>query len=79
MPPRARSAQTTRAILLASATLTSIGGLRASMRASHALAGTPLRDAQLATVLAPTISKRRSVRSPILEVRPSRGLPPLDC
>src|SRR4051812_14703993 len=39
-PPCASSAQTIRAILLASATRTSIGGLRASMRPSHEPAGT---------------------------------------
>src|SRR4051812_34275447 len=55
-----------RAILLAKATRTSIGGLRASMRPSHEPAGTPLRAAQRATALAPMISKRRSARSPIL-------------
>src|SRR5215210_3810820 len=65
-PPCASSAQTIRAILLASATRTSIGGLRASMRPSHDPAGTPLRAAQRATALAPMISKRRSERSPIL-------------
>src|SRR4051812_36734512 len=67
-----------RAILLASATRTSMGGLRASMRPSHEPAGTPLRAAQRATALAPMISKRRSARSPILEVLPSRSLPPLE-
>src|SRR3954454_1780272 len=77
-PPLASSAQTIRAILLASATRTSIGGLRASMRPSHEPAGTPLRAAQRATALAPMISKRRSERSPILDVRPSRSLPPLE-
>src|SRR5215217_5748193 len=77
-PPLASSAQTMRAILLASATRTSIGGLRASMRPSHEPAGTPLRAAQRATALAPMISKRRSERSPILEVLPSRSLPPLE-
>src|SRR4051812_42424445 len=40
-----------RAILLASATRTSRGGLRASMRPSHEPAGTPLRAAQRATAL----------------------------
>src|SRR3954466_1792471 len=44
-PPLASSAQARRAIVLASATRTSIGGLRASMRPSHAPAGTPLRAA----------------------------------
>src|SRR5215207_380477 len=77
-PPYASSAQTIRAILLASATRTSRGGLRASMRPSHDPAGTPLRAAQRATALAPMISKRRSARSPILEVLPSRSLPPLE-
>src|SRR3954469_8504955 len=77
-PPLASSAQTMRAILLASATRTSMGGLRASMRPSHEPAGTPLRAAQRATALAPMISKRRSARSPILEVLPSRSLPPLE-
>src|SRR4051794_19744139 len=77
-PPLASSAQTMRAILLASATRTSMGGLRASMRPSHEPAGTPLRAAQRATALAPMISKRRSERSPILDVLPSRSLPPLE-
>ena len=54
------SAQATRAILLASATITSIGGLRASMRASQEPAGTPLRLAQRTTPQAATISRRRS-------------------
>src|SRR3954454_22574630 len=75
-PPRASSAQTIRAILLASATRTSIGGLRASMRPSHEPAGTPLRAGQRATALAPMISKRRSERSPILDVLPSHGPQP---
>src|SRR5215204_6335155 len=47
-PPLASSAQTIRAILLASATRTSRGGLRASMRPSHEPAGTPLRAGQRA-------------------------------
>src|SRR3954464_9959035 len=58
-PPWASSAQTIRAILLASATRTSIGGLRASMRPSHELAGTPLRAAQRAIALAPIISNNQ--------------------
>ena len=47
-------------------------------RASQDPAGGPFRAAQRATALAPMISKRRSVRSPILDVRPSRSLPPLE-
>src|SRR4051812_30427721 len=78
-PPLANSAQTIRAILLASATRTSIGGLRASMRPSHEPAGTPLRAAQRATAQAPMISKPPSPPPPILlEVLPSRSLPPLE-
>ena len=74
----ASSAQTIRVILLASATRTSIGGLRVIMLANHDPGFAPLRDAQPATALAPTMSRRRNVRSPILEMRPSRSLPPLD-
>jgi hypothetical protein len=52
-----------RAILLAKATRTSIGGLQVSMRAIHepagAPAGAPGRAAQRRTVLAPIISRRR--------------------
>ena len=46
------SAQTTRAFLFAKATITSIGGLLASMRASQEPGGTPLRLAQRTTALA---------------------------
>ena len=67
-----------RAFLLATATMTSIGGLRASIRPSHESAGTPLRLAQRTTALAAMMSRRRSVRSPIREVRPRRSLPPVE-
>jgi hypothetical protein len=67
-----------RAILLASATRTSIGGLRAIIRASHEPAGAPLRAARIKIVFAPIISRRRSVRSPIFEVAPSVCLPPVE-
>jgi hypothetical protein len=59
---RLTGASCLRAILLASATRTSIGGLRLSIRSSHDPAIAPLRPAQEATTLAPMISKRRSVR-----------------
>jgi hypothetical protein len=68
-----------RAILLARATRTSIGGLRATMRAIHEPAGAPFRATQLTTALAPMISRRRKVRSPIFEVAPSFCLPPVEC
>src|SRR4051794_18234163 len=79
VPPFVSSAQAMRAFLLASATITSIGGLRASMRASQEPAATPLRLAQRTTPEAAMISSRRSVRSPMREVRPSRSLPPVEC
>ena len=69
-----------RAILLASATRTSIGGLRASMRAIHEPAGSAIAGGPASkTLLAPMISRRRSVRSPIFEVAPSFCLPPVEC
>src|SRR4051794_18655267 len=72
-------AQTMRAILLAKATRTSIGGLQASMRAIQEPAGAPWRAAQRKTALAPIINRRRRVRSPIFEVAPSFCLPPVEC
>ena len=78
LSPLVISAHTTRAVLLASATITSMDGLRASMPASHELGGTPLRLAQRTTPLAPMISSRRSVCSPMRDVRLSRVLPPVD-
>src|SRR5919107_4006370 len=73
------SAQTILAILLARATVTSMRGLRASMPISHGLARDLSRAATLAAELAPRISSRRKLRSPIFEVRPSRSFPPLEC
>src|SRR5215203_2812407 len=67
-----------RAVLLARATVTSIFGLRASIRASHEPAGVPRCPAQRTTALAPRMSKRRMVRSPIFEIAPSFCLPPVD-
>ena len=58
--------------------MTSIGGLRASILPSQEPAGTPLRLAQRTTAPAAKMSSRRSVRSPLREVRPSRSLPPVD-
>jgi hypothetical protein len=64
--------------LLAKATATSIRGLRVSMRCNHDPAGAPFRAAQPTTALAPMISRRRIVRSPLCEVPPSLCLPPVD-
>ncbi len=58
--------------------MTSILGLRASIWASHEPAGAPRRSACLTTALAPMVSSRRRVRSPIREIDPSLGLPPVD-
>ena len=70
-------AQTMRAILLASATTTSMRGLRAIIRASHDPSAGPLRAAQVTTADAPMVKSRRISRWPILDVRPSRVLPPV--
>jgi hypothetical protein len=67
-----------RAILLARATITSMGGLRFSMRASHGCVVEPLRIAQRTVALAPMISSRRKVRSPLREVSPSFYFPPVE-
>ena len=72
-------AQAVRAMRLASATTTSIFGLRASIRESHEPSGAPLCAAHRTTATAPTISGRRKSRWPNFEVRPSRSLPPLEC
>src|SRR3954464_10263488 len=62
VPPLTSRAQTMRAILLARAVVTSMRGLRASIRASHEPAAAPRRLAQRTTALAPRISNRRMVR-----------------
>src|SRR5690348_16026716 len=64
--------------LLARAVVTSMRGLRASIRASHEPAAAPRRLAQRTTALAPRISNRRMVRSPFFEMAPSLRLPPVD-
>jgi 7,8-didemethyl-8-hydroxy-5-deazariboflavin synthase CofH subunit len=71
VPPLTSRAQTMRAILLARAVVT-------SMRASHEPAAAPRRLAQWTTALAPRISNRRMVRSPLFEMAPSLCLPPVD-
>lgn len=67
-----------RAFLFATATMTSIGGLRASIWPSYEPAGTPLRLAQRTTALAAMISRRLSVPSRMREVLPRRSLPPVE-
>ena len=67
-----------RAILFASATIASIGGFLWRMLASQALGLIFPRLTQETTALAPMISRRLSVRSPILDIRPNRCFPPVD-
>ena len=67
-----------RAILLASATVTSMRGLRVSICSSHEPFGAPRLRACRTTALLPMMSRRLSVRSPILDVAPSFCLPPVD-
>jgi len=67
-----------RAVLLANATITSMGGLRASIRASQEPAGMPLRFAQRTTPEQAMIKRRRRVRSSMREVRPILCFPPVD-
>jgi hypothetical protein len=66
-----------RAILLASATVTSMRGLRASICSSHEPFGAPRLLACCTTALLPMMSRRLSVRSPIFDVAPSFCLPPV--
>jgi hypothetical protein len=69
-------AQATRAILLASAIVTTMRGFLAIMRASHDPAAVPRRTARRTTAIAPIISSRLRSSCPILEMRPSRTFPP---
>ena len=65
--PDGVAAQTMRAILLASATATSILGLRASIPASQGSVVTPRRTAHRTTVIAPVIKSRLKSRWPIFD------------
>lgn len=67
-----------RAVLFAKATAVKSGGFLATMRASQEPSGAPLRKAHLTTATAPQIKSRRRSRWPILDVAPSRVLPPDD-
>src|SRR3954466_9943209 len=78
--PRAlqESAQTISAILLASAPVTNMRGLRANICSSHEPFAAPRLLACCTTALLPMMRRRLSVRSPILDVAPSFCLPPVD-
>ena len=67
-----------RAVLFASATVTSMRGFLASICSSHEPRGAPRLLACRTTALLPTIRSRRSVRSPIREIVPSRSKAPVD-
>ncbi len=67
MPPFTNKAQTMRAVLLASATAATLGGLRAKIAATQAEALPPLRACRN-TVVAPRMSRVRSVVSTVPEV-----------
>ena len=83
-PPRNSSsfvimAHSMRAILFARAIAASILGLRARMRPSQEVSAGGRTLAPEITAIAPMIIKRRISRCPDLLVRPSLGLPPLEC
>lgn len=65
-----------RANLFAKATATSFGGFFGSILANHEPAGAPYLLAQRTTAVAPRTRSRRRSRCPILEILPSRSLPP---
>ena len=73
-------AQIVRAILLASATATSLRGLRASSFTSHSVACLfPGRTANRITAVAPVTSNRRNRSLPARLIPPMRCLPPVEC
>src|SRR5262245_39626745 len=54
-------------------------GFWANIRASPDPSAAPLRAAHRITDMAPMINRRRMSRCPIFDVRPSRGLPAVEC
>jgi hypothetical protein len=56
---------------------TSRRGFFAIIRPSHDPSAAPLRAAHRTTAMAPMISRRRTSRCPIFDVRPSLGFPPV--
>lgn len=71
-------AQTTRAILLAMATLATRAGLRASKARRRGSAASGLCRARRIREVAPITRSFLRYRSPILVMRPSRSFPPLE-
>jgi hypothetical protein len=66
------------AVLLAAATVTTRAGFRASMSAMRGSTDPDSDRARWTSEVIPSTRSRRRYRSPILEIRPSRSLPPLD-
>ena len=73
------AAQTMRAIRLASATATTLRGLRSSTLANHGSFVLPRRTAHEISAMAPAIKSRLRPRWPIFDILPSLGLPPVVC
>src|ERR1700694_1401783 len=72
-------AQITRAVLLASATVTTRTGFRDNRSASFGSTAWGLSFARRTSEVMPTTSSRRKYLSPIFDILPSRSLPPLEC
>lgn len=72
-------AQTTRAVWFAMATVATRTGLRASKATSRGSAVSGLRFTRLMSDVMPTTSSVQRYLSPILVMRPSLSLPPLEC
>src|SRR5712691_4013795 len=77
VPPLASNAQAMRAILLASATATTLNGLRARSSVSHGYFSGCSR-ARFKTAWAPTTRMRLRYWSPCFEIGPSLCLPPVE-
>ena len=71
-------AQMIRAVLFAIATVATLVGLRVSRSARRGSILPGLYFAQRTSDVMPTMSSLRRYLSPILVIRPSRSLPPLD-
>ena len=71
-------AQMTRAVLFAIATVATLVGFRASKSAKRGSILSGLYFARRTSEVIPTMSSLRRYLSPILVIRPSRSLPPLD-
>ena len=77
VPPFVRRAQMTRAVLLASATATTLYGRRARIAVTH-FDALVLPRACRRTEVAPSTSSERSSILPIFDIFPKRSLPPLE-